>query len=132
MIATALTIAESDPSGGAGIQADLKTFHRFGAYGMSLVTLLTVQNTQTVAAVEPLATKTGALGTSAIIEVVAEWAKDADCPLVVDPVMSSKHGVPLIAQEARDTLARNLLPHCYLVTPNLHEAAALTGREVTQ
>lgn len=152
MIATALTIAGSDPSGGAGIQADLKTFHRFGAYGMSVVTLLTVQNTQTVAAVEPLdlqrwfgiswttvtsdipplATKTGALGTSAIIEVVAEWAKDADCPLVVDPVMSSKHGVPLIAQEARDTLARNLLPHCYLVTPNLHEAAALTGREVTQ
>jgi hydroxymethylpyrimidine/phosphomethylpyrimidine kinase len=145
----ALTIAGSDPSGGAGIQADLKTFHQFGVYGMSVITLLTVQNTQSVGAVEvmtpdlvarqleavlddipPQAAKTGALGSSEVIEVVAERARGFSFPLVVDPVMISKHGAPLMAEEARQTLLRRLLPVTFLVTPNLQEAAALTGVEV--
>jgi hydroxymethylpyrimidine/phosphomethylpyrimidine kinase len=147
---TALTIAGSDPSGGAGIQADLKTFHQFGVYGMSVVTLLTVQNTQRVTSVDPLdpsyivkqieaviedippnAIKTGALGTAGIIKAVSSWAKHATAPLVVDPVMISKHGAALIAEDAREALRRLLLPHAFLVTPNLHEAAALAGMEVT-
>jgi len=142
----ALTIAGSDPSGGAGIQADLKTFHQFGVYGMSVITLLTVQNTQRVEAVEimppdlvrrqleavledipPQAAKTGALGSSGIIEVVAACVARFEFPLVVDPVMVGKHGAPLMAPEARDTLARRLLPRTFLLTPNLHEAAVLAG-----
>ena len=150
MIPVALTIAGSDPSGGAGLQADLKTFQHFGVYGMSVVTLLTVQNTQTVDAVEPLsanlirrqldavvsdippaAVKTGALGSSEIIETVARWARGNSTPLVVDPVMISKHGAPLLSDDARQTLISSLLPSTFLVTPNLHEAAALSGIEVS-
>jgi hydroxymethylpyrimidine/phosphomethylpyrimidine kinase len=142
----ALTIAGSDPSGGAGLQADLKTFHRFGCYGMSVVTLLTVQNTVAVEAVElvspdlvrrqlaavagdipPAAAKTGALGSAAIIRVVAEWARFRPMPLIVDPVMISKHGAELLADEARRALVEELLPVCALVTPNAPEAARLTG-----
>jgi hydroxymethylpyrimidine/phosphomethylpyrimidine kinase len=145
----ALTIAGSDPSGGAGIQADLKTFHQFGVYGMAAITLLTVQNTRTVARVEvadpdlveqqitavladltPGAVKTGALGNAAIIEAVA--AIDFPCPLVVDPVMISKHGRALMTPDARFTLVKRLLPRTALVTPNLHEAAALAGAELSQ
>lgn len=146
----ALTIAGSDPSGGAGIQADLKTLHQFGVYGMSVVTLLTVQNTQRVSSVDPLdaayveqqlravledipprAAKTGALGNEAIIEAVANLARGFSFPLVVDPVMISKHGAPLITDAARQALADKLLPHALLVTPNLHEASALAGIAVT-
>jgi hydroxymethylpyrimidine/phosphomethylpyrimidine kinase len=149
MTPVALTIAGSDPSGGAGLQADLKTFHQFGVYGMSVLTLLTVQNTQSVEAVEPLeadlvrrqldavirdippaAVKTGALGTPEIIETVAAWARGNSAPLVVDPVMISKHGASLLSDEARQTLVNTLLPLTFLVTPNLHEAAALSGIEV--
>ncbi len=149
MKAVALTIAGSDPSGGAGIQADLKTFHQFGVYGEAAVTLLTVQNTVNVyevvcleprlvrAQVEavledipPQAVKTGALGTAAVIEAVAELAARMAAPLVVDPVMISKHGAPLITEEARAVLAEKLLPQAALATPNLHEAAALAGCEV--
>jgi hydroxymethylpyrimidine/phosphomethylpyrimidine kinase len=143
----ALSVAGSDPSGGAGIQADLKTFHRFGVYGEAVLTLLTVQNTQTVSRVElldpelvrqqisavladipPGAAKTGALGSAAILTAVAETLEDV--PLVVDPVMISKHGAPLMAAEAAAALHRVLLPRALLVTPNLHEAAALTGLPV--
>ena len=149
MTVTALTIAGSDPSGGAGIQADLKTFHQFGVYGMSVITLLTVQNTERVTSVDPLdpsyvvkqldavtqdippnAVKTGALGTAGIIEAVSDWAKHVTAPLVVDPVMISKHGAALIAEDAREALRRLLLPQAFLVTPNLHEAAALAAMEV--
>jgi hydroxymethylpyrimidine/phosphomethylpyrimidine kinase len=145
----ALTIAGSDPSGGAGLQADLKTFHQFGVYGMSVVTLLTIQNTAEVASVDPLdpdyvvrqlqavtsdippqAAKTGALGTAEIVAAVARWAAKRSCPLVVDPVMISKHGAPLMGADACRTLLQELLPHAALVTPNLPEAAALTGRQV--
>src|SRR5713101_2496303 len=111
----ALTIAGSDPSGGAGIQADLKTFHQFGVYGEAVITLITVQNTVTVEHVEcvpaalvldqiravlddipPAAAKTGALGNRAIVEAVAGAAAEFHFPLVVDPVMISKHGTALI------------------------------------
>jgi hydroxymethylpyrimidine/phosphomethylpyrimidine kinase len=145
----ALTIAGSDPSGGAGIQADLKTFHQFGVYGEAAITLLTVQNTMRVERVEcmpaelvlqqiravvedirPGAAKTGALGNREIVEAVAEAASAFDFPLVVDPVMISKHGAPLIAEEARHVLKTALLPKASLLTPNLHEAAALTGLDV--
>jgi hydroxymethylpyrimidine/phosphomethylpyrimidine kinase len=148
MRSIALTIAGSDPSGGAGIQADLKTFHQFGVYGMSVITLLTVQNTRRVSAVEtvapqlvhdqleavledlpPQAAKTGALGSLEIIRAVAGRAAGFSFPLVVDPVMISKHGAPLLHDDAREALARELLPHAFLVTPNVHEAMALAGKE---
>jgi hydroxymethylpyrimidine/phosphomethylpyrimidine kinase len=138
-----LTIAGSDPSGGAGIQADLKTFHQFGVYGAAAITLLTVQNTRSVSRVEvldpelvreqveavlsdlaPVAVKTGALGNAAVIEAVARLSLPR---LVVDPVMISKHGAPLIAPEARESLIEKLLPRALAVTPNLPEAEALTG-----
>lgn len=150
MIPVALTIAGSDPSGGAGVQADLKTFHQFGIYGEAAITLLTVQNTAGVLRVEcmdaqlvieqvravlddvpPRAAKTGALGNVEIVEAVAAAAAEFDFPLVVDPVMISKHGAPLVSAEAREAIARRLVPHAYLITPNLEEAAALTGIEVT-
>jgi hydroxymethylpyrimidine/phosphomethylpyrimidine kinase len=145
----ALTIAGSDPSGGAGIQADLKTFHQFEVYGEAVITLLTVQNTVGVDAVEmltpelvaaqlnaviedilPGAAKTGALGSAAMVERVAFEAASFTFPLVVDPVMISKHGAPLMAAEAREKLVQLLLPACALLTPNLHEAAVITGRTV--
>ena len=150
MTPVALTIAGSDPSGGAGLQADLKTFHQHGVYGMSVVTLLTVQNTRAVSAVKmldpdfvlaqldavqgdirPQAAKTGALGNAAIIEAIAGRAETFDFPLVVDPVMVSKHGASLIDDEAAGTLASKLLPHVFLVTPNLPEASRLAGMDVT-
>jgi len=149
MIPVALTIAGSDPSGGAGIQADLKTFHQRGVYGASVLTLLTVQNTRAVAEVKvleaefviaqldavledipPAAAKTGALGNEAVICALGERAAGFLFPLVVDPVMISKHGAPLISPEAQTVLARRLLPHAFLITPNLSEAAVLAGMKV--
>ncbi len=149
MTVVALTIAGSDPSGGAGLQADLKTFHQHGVYGMSVVTLLTVQNTQSVYQVKPVeakfvlaqldgvirdippaAAKTGALGTAEIIAGIADRAPSLGCPLVVDPVMISKHGSPLLPHDACKALRTALLPLAYLITPNLQEAAALLDRPV--
>jgi len=145
----ALTIAGSDPSGGAGIQADLKTFHQFGVYGEAAITLLTVQNTAGVRRVEcmpadlvtqqvraviedipPKAVKTGALGNRDIIAAIAQLAGDFECPLVLDPVAVSKHGARLLAPDAVDALRSLLLPRASLVTPNLAEAEMLTGIEV--
>lgn len=142
----ALTIAGSDPSGGAGIQADLKTFHRFGVYGAAVVSLITVQNTRGVLRSDPLsaelvaaqldavladlpvrAVKTGALGSAEIIESIAARALPQ---LVVDPVMLSSGGVPLLDPDARRTLRDVLFRHAALAMPNLPEAAALTGCEV--
>jgi len=146
----AMTIAGSDPSGGAGLQADLKTFHQHGVYGTSVVTLLTVQNTQKVELLEvlasefvvsqldvvcadipPAAAKTGALGNAAVIEAIAERAERFSFPLVIDPVMVSKHGAPLIDDAAVQVLRRKLLPHAFLITPNVPEAARLAEMEVT-
>lgn len=149
MKTTALTIAGSDPSGGAGIQADLKTFHQFGIYGMAAITLLTIQNTQSVTEVKvldgdfvlkqvkavfldivPGAVKTGALGSADVIEKIAEASRDWQQPLVVDPVMISKHGKRLLDENAQKTLMEKLLPQAFLVTPNLHEAEILSGQRV--
>src|SRR5262249_3624946 len=141
--------AGSDPSGGAGIQADLKTFHQFGVYGTAAVTLITVQNTMRVDRVEcldpqlvrgqiravledipTLAAKTGALGSRGIVEAVADEAAEFGFPLVVDPVMISKHGLPLVAEEAKSALVRCLIPHAFLLTPNVPEAEVLVGFEI--
>ena len=144
----ALTIAGSDPSGGAGIQADLKTFHQFGVYGEAAITLITVQNTcvlqrvqclapdlvfeqiqAVLADIAPAAIKLGALGSQEIIEVVASALEDCGVPVVIDPVMISKHGAPLMDSGAVEAFKRKLLPKAFLITPNLPEAAALTGFE---
>ena len=150
MIPIALTIAGSDPGGGAGIQADLKTFHQFGVYGTTAITLITIQNTTGMSLVHtldpslvggqidavladlpPMAAKTGALGTAAIIEAVAaRKVGTPDFPLVVDPVMIGKHGAPLVDASARTALRELLIPRAALVTPNLPEAAELAGLPV--
>jgi len=145
----ALTIAGSDPSGGAGIQADLKTFHQFGVYGEAVLTLLTVQNTQRVSRVDvldpkliveqldavledipPQAMKTGALGGRPVIEALAARFATSTIPLIVDPVMISKHGAPLLAEDDAETLQFQLLPRATLVTPNIFEAQLLAGRRI--
>ncbi|MEZ5844626.1 MAG: bifunctional hydroxymethylpyrimidine kinase/phosphomethylpyrimidine kinase [Hyphomicrobiaceae bacterium] len=144
----ALTVAGSDSSGGAGIQADLKTFSALGVYGASVITALTAQNTLGVQGVHAVpadfvtaqlasvlsdldvrAAKTGMLATADIISAVArDMALRPAVPLVVDPVMVATSGDLLIAPEAVDVLARELLPVAALVTPNLAEAARLSGR----
>src|ERR1700736_6421355 len=137
----ALTIAGSDPSGGAGIQADLKTFHQFGVYGEAVLTVLTVQNTKRVDRVEclaaefvmeqlravlddipPAAAKTGALGNVAIVEAIAAAAAEFPFPLVVDPVMISKHGAPLVSAEARLAIVRSPIPRAALPATHRREA----------
>jgi hydroxymethylpyrimidine/phosphomethylpyrimidine kinase len=146
----ALTIAGSDSGGGAGIQADLKTFAALGVYGTSAITALTAQNTVGVTAIVEMApefvrqqidavvtdigidaAKTGMLSSAPIIEAVAGAIRhhriDA---VVVDPVMIAKSGATLLRPEAREALRRVLLPLAEVLTPNLHEASALVGREV--
>jgi hydroxymethylpyrimidine/phosphomethylpyrimidine kinase len=145
MTAIALTIAGSDSSGGAGIQADLKTFSALEVYGASVITALTAQNTQRVKAVHVVppdfvlaqmravaadldvdAIKIGMLATGPVIEAVAEGLKDfADIPVVLDPVMIAASGDPLLDPEAVDALRSILIPLATLITPNLAEAAAL-------
>ncbi len=148
MIPIALTIAGSDPGGGAGIQADLKTFHQLRVFGTSAITLITVQNSTRMSRVElldpalvgeqidavledfpPQAVKTGALGSAAIVESVAESiaSRSFPCPLVVDPVTRGKHGTPLLDSAACGALREVLLPRADLVTPNIEEAALLAG-----
>jgi hydroxymethylpyrimidine/phosphomethylpyrimidine kinase len=146
MVAVALTIAGSDPSGGAGLQGDLKTFHAHGVYGQAVVSLITVQNTRGVSRVEPLsaeliaaqlsalwddippqAAKTGALASVAALEAVAECFRTRRCPLVVDPVFGASLGQAFASEEVVRALAGTLLPVCALVTPNAPEAERLTG-----
>ena len=147
MIPHALTIAGSDSGGGAGVQADLKTFSALGAYGMSVITALTAQNTQGVQAVHAVppefisaqcqavfsdirvdAVKIGMLADAEIIGAVAaalrQWQPAC---IVLDPVMVAKGGHRLLADAAVDALRQQLLPLASLVTPNLPEAAALLG-----
>jgi hydroxymethylpyrimidine/phosphomethylpyrimidine kinase len=148
--ARALTIAGSDSGGGAGIQADLKTFSALGVFGMTAITAVTVQNTKGVSDVEELspsivaeqirsvagdigvdAAKTGMLASAAIVHAVAEAIEETGLPnLVVDPVFLSKHGHPLLADDAVDSIKRLILPLATVVTPNLPEAAGLAGFEV--
>jgi len=141
----ALTIAGSDSGGGAGIQADLKTFTAFEVFGMSAVTAVTAQNSLGVLGVLDLppefvgrqidavlddlgadAVKTGMLATSGIVGAVAGRLRARrGAPVVVDPVMAASSGDPLLQPAARDVLVRELLPLAWVVTPNLHEAAVL-------
>ncbi len=150
MIARALTIAGSDSSGGAGIQADLKTFTVFRVYGMSAITALTAQNTRGVSGVMPVApdfvrqqidavagdvgidaAKTGMLATRQIIDVVADAIRVHRIDrLVVDPVMIAQTGAALLEDDARATLREALLPLALIATPNTLEAEALLNRPV--
>jgi len=143
----ALTIAGSDSGGGAGIQADLKTFSAFRVFGMSVLTAVTAQNSLGVAGVHDLppgfvalqldtvlgdmgadAVKVGMLSTAGIVGAVAErLAAHGVERLVLDPVMVAKSGDPLLRPDARATLVERMLPRAYVVTPNLPEAEALAG-----
>lgn len=146
MIPNVLSIAGSDPSGGAGIQADLKTFAAQGAYGMAALTALTAQNTRGVTGIEPVppafvaaqiaavladvrvdAVKIGMVGEAAVAEAVAEALADYDGPVVLDPVMVAKGGAHLLAPDAVALLRDRLVPRATVVTPNLAEAAVLLG-----
>ena len=147
MTPIALTIAGSDSSGGAGIQADLKTFAALGVHGASVLTALTAQNTQGVTAIHDVppgfiaaqidavfadlhvgAVKIGMVSRAAAIEVVgAGLARHQAKNVVLDPVMVATSGAALLATEAIDKLRRDLIPRALVVTPNLPEAAALTG-----
>jgi hydroxymethylpyrimidine/phosphomethylpyrimidine kinase len=145
----ALTVAGSDPSGGAGIQGDLKTFAALEVYGAGVITAVTAQNTRGVAAVytlppqmveeqlaavltdlEPEAAKTGMLGSAAVVEAVAASFRQRPPEfLVVDPVLAASGGEPLLEPDARAALIRDLFPLATLVTPNLPEARVLMGDE---
>jgi len=149
--AVALSIAGSDSGGGAGVQADLKTFHTFGVFGTTAITAITAQNTRGVTAVHPVpppiveaqirvvnedlhpaACKSGMLADSAIIRAVARALREAEIPAyVLDPVMVATSGDPLLADSAVESLRTELLPLCTLVTPNLHEAEILAGMSVS-
>jgi len=149
--AIALTIAGSDSSGGAGIQADLKTFSALGVYGASVITALTAQNTQGVQDVHAVppdfvaaqmrsvladldirAVKIGMLANAAIVAAVAEGLADFKGPVVLDPVMVATSGDPLIDAQAVETLRARLLPRADLITPNLPEAAQLADRPIAR
>ena len=145
-----LTIAGSDSSGGAGIQADLKTFSAIGTYGMSVITAITAQNTQGVFLVEelskeiinkqievifedipPEAVKIGMVSSPEIILAISNSLKKySPIYLVVDPVMISKSGYSLLRTEAKDALIENLLPLAYILTPNTMEAEEITGIKI--
>jgi hydroxymethylpyrimidine/phosphomethylpyrimidine kinase len=147
---TALTIAGSDSGAGAGIQADLKTFAAFGVYGTSAITAVTAQNTSGIAAIAPLsadlvtaqieaiagdiqihATKIGMLATAAIVEAVAAAIEELELPMVVlDPVLVSSSGERLLDADGVQALCRELLPLARVVTPNIPEAEALSGRRI--
>ena len=147
----ALTIAGSDSGGGAGIQADLKTFSALGVYGTSAITAITAQNTRGVLAVETLApalvaqqiaavladiridaVKIGMLATPAVIAAVAEALQGWTGPVVLDPVMVAKSGDALLQGDAIAALIRYLLPRADLLTPNLPEAAWLLDRPLAE
>jgi hydroxymethylpyrimidine/phosphomethylpyrimidine kinase len=150
MTVRTLTIAGSDSGGGAGIQADLKTFQELDTFGMSVLTALTAQNTVGVHDVHVVpadfvraqldavagdigvdAAKTGMLATTEVIKAVAAGLREHGISrLVVDPVCASKHGDPLLAEEARAALQEEILPLAEIVTPNLGEVQVLTGVEV--
>jgi len=146
----ALTIAGSDSGGGAGIQADLKTFHQFGVFGTSVITAVTAQNTVSVRAWEPLpaalvaqqidaladdlpplAVKSGMLGSAELVRTVAAGIAGRGLPnYVLDPVMVATSGDRLLDRDAEQLVAQRLVPLAALVTPNLDEAAILVGAEV--
>lgn len=146
----ALTIAGSDSSGGAGIQADLKTFQAHGVFGMSAVTAVTVQNTQKVYDIQEIdpdivagqincifedtpvdAVKIGMVSSVALIKAIAGALADKSLPpVVLDPVMISKSGYPLLKKDAQNALAFHLFPLAHVVTPNIFEARLLAGFDI--
>lgn len=152
MTPVALTIAGSDSGGGAGIQADLKTFSAFGVFGASAITAVTAQNSMRVSAVHlvpadmvaaqieavfadlPVASvKIGMLGSAGIIAAVAGLlARHGASAVVLDPVLVATSGAALLPAEALDALVALLLPKTHLLTPNLPEAAALTGSPIAK
>jgi hydroxymethylpyrimidine/phosphomethylpyrimidine kinase len=144
-----MSIAGSDSSAGAGIQADLKTFAAHGVYGVTAVTAVTVQNTVGVEAVQEMepnivsgqirclfedmpvhAVKIGMVFNSPIIEAIAGELTDRQALIVLDPVMISKSGFELLRREAQTALQRTLFPMADLITPNVHEAELLTGQSI--
>ncbi|TCS79203.1 bifunctional hydroxymethylpyrimidine kinase/phosphomethylpyrimidine kinase [Tepidibacillus fermentans] len=146
----ALTIAGSDSGGGAGIQADLKTFTTLGVYGLSVITSITAQNTQGVFGIYDVpiegvekqidvvlsdigtdAIKIGMLSSSQIVQVVSEKLKKYNhIPIVVDPVMVAKGGSPLLTDEAKEEIKNSLFPLATVITPNIPEAEVLTGLRI--
>ncbi len=149
MTAIALTIAGSDSGGGAGIQADLKTFSALGVYGTSVITAITAQNTKGVTAVEDVspsmiaaqmvavfsdldigAVKIGMVSRSETIETIAAKLRDVGRPVIMDPVMVATSGDRLLQEDAIESLRSALLPLALLATPNLPEAALLSGQPV--
>jgi hydroxymethylpyrimidine/phosphomethylpyrimidine kinase len=146
----ALTIAGSDSSGGAGIQADLKTFQAHGVFGMSAITAVTVQNTQKVYDIQEIhpkivhdqitclfedieihAVKIGMVSSIELIQAIAKALNSVKSPaIVLDPVMISKSGYSLLKQDAQDALVRYLFPLAQVVTPNIYEAQAITGHTI--
>jgi hydroxymethylpyrimidine/phosphomethylpyrimidine kinase len=152
MTAIAVTIAGSDSGGGAGIQADLKTFSALGVYGASVITALTAQNTRGVQGIHDVppdfigqqidsvfsdldvrAVKIGMLSQSAVIEAVAAGlARHGATQVVLDPVMVATSGDLLLAPDAVESLRRVLVPRAVVVTPNLPEAAALLGEPIVE
>src|SRR5699024_4915088 len=149
-ISCALTIAGTDPTGGAGIQADLKTFQELQSYGMSVITSVVAQNTTGVQDIHhmPLdmirkqlesvfsdmpvhAMKTGMIANVDMMEIIQEQIKDQPIPYVLDPVMVATSGDALISDDARDYLRKHLLPLAAVATPNLPETEFLTGKTIT-
>lgn len=147
---SALTIAGSDPTGGAGLQADLKVFRAFGVHGLSVTSALTAQNTEGVSAIIPVdkgffigqmdvllrdikpdALKTGMLYSAWAVDVIADRIEDYSLKnLVVDPVTVSSTGVPLVEQETLEAIKEQLFPLASVITPNIYEASVLTGINV--
>jgi hydroxymethylpyrimidine/phosphomethylpyrimidine kinase len=144
-----LTVAGSDPSGGAGLQADLKTIHQHGAYGAAVPTLITVQNTNGVehvellspdlvraqlasllGDVEPAAAKTGALGSRAVAHVLGSFMEETRFAWVVDPVWLPTRGRPLSSGDVVEAYKDAVIPRAAIVTPNAHEAGLLAGMPV--
>ena len=152
MTAIAVTIAGSDSSGGAGVQADLKAFSALGVYGASVVTALTAQNTKGVTGIHDIpasfvreqmdavfsdldvkAVKIGMLFNAEIIMAVAQGLKEHDCQSVIlDPVMIATSGDPFLVDEAVSAMQEHLVPLVDLITPNQYEAAHLTGLEIAK
>ncbi len=149
MIGRVLAIGGSDPSGGAGIQADIKTITALGGYAATAITAITVQDTTGVAAIHPVpadvvvaqaravlddigadAIKTGMLGPAATVDALADMLAEATAPIVIDPVLASTSGAALLEPEALDLFKRRLLPLAALLTPNAPETERLTGLSV--
>jgi hydroxymethylpyrimidine/phosphomethylpyrimidine kinase len=148
-LAVMLTIGGSDPTGGAGIQADLKTFQHFGIHGLSVVTAVTVQNTSGVISTNPVNTeivraqlaalahdikfdaiKIGMLTTAEAVRVVAEFLAAQNVHTVLDPIIASSNGISFLDEDAIEVLKKELLPLATIITPNLPETERLTGLQM--